>query len=494
MIIKNRKFKFLPLLLALVAVVSFVGTAAAQTTTFTYQGKLTDAGNAANGSYQMEFKLFGSTSGTDQFGGAITNPNVTVSQGIFTVNLDFGQSVFSGADRFLQISVRRSAAESFVTLNPRQQITSSPYSIRTLSAQQADVALDSNKLGGVDASQYVTTTSVGNSFIKNATTQQTGNFNISGNGVIGGNIGIGTNPDSGFKFDVNGAAQIRPNGGSTEVIRFGYPSFEPGITLQSGAARADIRFSPLGLKLLAGSGTGTPPSTNGIAINTAGNVGIGTSSPSAKLTVAGAGAFSASGAARFDLLNTTAGTGFLQNVTDGGLFQIVTTNGATRLVINSDGNVGIGTNTPTAGKLVVNGASGNSGYLGGTAGVGGVGTGPASTALEINNGAIKVTGAGIGTSTAVFIYVKTDANTCGGIGGTATAIDNPYTNDDPNAILFVTLGDKIYSNPKAPFIKYETAASAPLSCPQLRERWVIYTDSSSQTPVGAKFNIMVVKP
>src|SRR5215210_4117907 len=83
----------------------------AQTTVFTYQGKLTDSGTPQT-IYQMEFKLFGSLSGADQIGGAITNPNVAVNQGVFTVNLDFGEPAFSGADRYLQISVRRSAGES----------------------------------------------------------------------------------------------------------------------------------------------------------------------------------------------------------------------------------------------------------------------------------------------------------------------------------------------------------------------------------------------
>lgn len=161
----------------------------AQTTTFTYQWKLTDNGTP-QAIYQMEIRLFGSLGGADQISSPITNNNVAVNQGVFTVNLDFdlGAVAFPGADRFLQISVRRSTNESFVTLNPRQQITSSPYSIRTLSAAQADVALDSNKLGGVDASEYVTTTSVGNSFIRNSTTQQTADFNISGNGTLGGTL------------------------------------------------------------------------------------------------------------------------------------------------------------------------------------------------------------------------------------------------------------------------------------------------------------------
>jgi hypothetical protein len=39
-------------------VLLFAGVAQAQTTAFTYQGKLTDAGNPANGNYDLQFKLF----------------------------------------------------------------------------------------------------------------------------------------------------------------------------------------------------------------------------------------------------------------------------------------------------------------------------------------------------------------------------------------------------------------------------------------------------
>src|SRR5438477_6897029 len=128
----------------------------AQTTAFTYQGKLTDAGNPANGSYQLQFKLF-DVNGT-QIGATISDVAVTATAGVFTTKLDFGAAAFPGADRFLEIAVRHNAGESYTILNPRQQISSSPYSIRTLSAAQADIASDAQKLGGVVANQYVQTT------------------------------------------------------------------------------------------------------------------------------------------------------------------------------------------------------------------------------------------------------------------------------------------------------------------------------------------------
>jgi hypothetical protein len=118
----------------------FIATTQAQTTTFSYQGKLTDTGTAANGSYQMQFKLFDALAGGNQIGVTISDVAVTANQGIFSVKLDFGAAVFTGADRFLEIAVRRNSGETYTTLAPREQIVSSPYKVRTLSAAGADTA------------------------------------------------------------------------------------------------------------------------------------------------------------------------------------------------------------------------------------------------------------------------------------------------------------------------------------------------------------------
>ncbi|MEP7343580.1 MAG: hypothetical protein ABI977_38020 [Acidobacteriota bacterium] len=121
-----------------------------QTTGFTYQGRLTDGGSPANGSYDLQFKLFDMLSGGAQQGSTQTLSGVTVTSGVFTVQLDFGTSVFtSNAGKFLEIGVRNAGGPSFTTLPQRQPVTSTPYAIQTLNASQ---------LGGVAASQYVQTT------------------------------------------------------------------------------------------------------------------------------------------------------------------------------------------------------------------------------------------------------------------------------------------------------------------------------------------------
>src|SRR6266851_3051692 len=111
----------------LVLVILFAAKAVAQTSSFTYQGRLTDGGTAANGNYDLQFALWDSVSGGSQIGSTQTLDTVAVSNGVFTVSLDFGANSFNGASRFLEISARLSGAGSFTLLTPRQQLTSTPY-------------------------------------------------------------------------------------------------------------------------------------------------------------------------------------------------------------------------------------------------------------------------------------------------------------------------------------------------------------------------------
>lgn len=89
----------------------FVPSVSAQTSVFTYQGKLNDGGVAANGSYDMQFKLFDALGGGNQIGTTLTITNVQATAGIFSVQLDFGANDFSGADRFFAISISPTRAE-----------------------------------------------------------------------------------------------------------------------------------------------------------------------------------------------------------------------------------------------------------------------------------------------------------------------------------------------------------------------------------------------
>lgn len=172
----------------------------AQTTSFTYQGKLTDSGVSPNAQYDFTFRLFDSASGGAQVGSDIVTSGVQVTAGIFTVNLDFGTS-FPGANRWLEINIKPAGSPGgYQQLLPRQTLTSTPYAIRSANSTLADVATlantatNSTQLGGVPADQYVQTTDSrmadarnpvpgSPSYVQvNPSPAQAANFNIAGTG------------------------------------------------------------------------------------------------------------------------------------------------------------------------------------------------------------------------------------------------------------------------------------------------------------------------
>jgi len=114
--------------LSLATLILQPSTLHAQGTAFTYQGQLKDGAAAANGSYDLTFSLFGVSTGGSAVAGPVTKSATGVTNGLFTVMLDFGAN-FPGADRWLEIAVRTNGAGAFSTLTPRQPITAAPYAI-----------------------------------------------------------------------------------------------------------------------------------------------------------------------------------------------------------------------------------------------------------------------------------------------------------------------------------------------------------------------------
>src|SRR5215469_6594890 len=104
----------------------------AQSTAFTYQGRLNNDQGPANGSYDFRFTLFDSSTNGNQQGLTVTNTFTAVSNGQFTVTLDFGNQ-FPGEDRWLEIAVCTNGSGNFITLSPRQPLTATPYAIKAAS-------------------------------------------------------------------------------------------------------------------------------------------------------------------------------------------------------------------------------------------------------------------------------------------------------------------------------------------------------------------------
>jgi hypothetical protein len=101
----------------------------AQGTAFTYQGRLNDGAAPANGSYDLTFSLFNTNLNGTPLVGPVTNSAISISNGLFTVMIDFGSSVWNGQTNWLEIGVRTNGAAGFNTLAPRQQVTPTPYAI-----------------------------------------------------------------------------------------------------------------------------------------------------------------------------------------------------------------------------------------------------------------------------------------------------------------------------------------------------------------------------
>ena len=97
---------------------------------FTYQGYLQQGGVAVNGSCDFEFRLFNALTAGTQIGPTQPKNGQAISQGRFTVDLNFGASAIDGQARWLQIAVRCPAGSgAFTTLAPRQVLTATPYAL-----------------------------------------------------------------------------------------------------------------------------------------------------------------------------------------------------------------------------------------------------------------------------------------------------------------------------------------------------------------------------
>jgi Chaperone of endosialidase len=240
--------------------VSICLIASAQTTEFTYQGSLQNAGSAANGNYDFEFLLFDAVSGGTQIGTTVTQTSVAVANGTFAVKLNFG-GVFPGASRFLEVRVKPTGGGAYTVLNPRQSVTSSPYAVMSLNAVNAvnaqaattattattainatnatnavnatnattaTTATNATQLGGVAANQFVQTGDTrltddrnplpnSTNYIQNTTSPQaTSNFNVSGNGTAGGTLS-GNIVNATTQYDIGGDRVLAVRGNNLTV-------------------------------------------------------------------------------------------------------------------------------------------------------------------------------------------------------------------------------------------------------------------------------------
>lgn len=110
------------------------------TSTFTYQGKLEESGQAVNGSRSMDFAL-SSVSDCSSLATATVAKTVSLSDGFFAVDLSFSSSVFNGQALWLSIEVEGTPVAC-------QSLRAAPYAntLRPKAMIEGDVASEEQLL------------------------------------------------------------------------------------------------------------------------------------------------------------------------------------------------------------------------------------------------------------------------------------------------------------------------------------------------------------
>ena len=263
----------------------------AQTTAFTYQGKLADNGASANGLYDFTMTLWDAAANGTPIGSTSILLNTPVVDGVFTVTLDFGAGAFNGANRFLEISVKPSGNPLMVPtlLSPRQQVMSTPYAIKSLGSMSADSlsvacvnCITSSQIASVNGSAIVGSVNGSaingpipvasvpggsSNYIQNTTTQQaSANFNISGNGTAGGTLS-GNAVNATIQYNLNGF-RVLSNAGTNNL----FAGINAGANNTSGSSNAFFGASAGGPNT-----TGSQNSFFGASAGHSNTTGIGNS-------------------------------------------------------------------------------------------------------------------------------------------------------------------------------------------------------------------------
>jgi hypothetical protein len=179
--------------LVLMAALLLAMASGAQPTLFTYQGQLNASNAAANGLYDFQFQLVDTNA--NPVSAPLTNAPVAVTNGFFTTTLDFGATVFNGSNLWLQVGVRNYGnTNAYTLLSPLQQITSAPYAIRAINADNASNAMfltvplqTTNLTGTVSVSNLPSNVAFLNS---NETFSGVVNLTNSGNTISGNGSGL----------------------------------------------------------------------------------------------------------------------------------------------------------------------------------------------------------------------------------------------------------------------------------------------------------------
>lgn len=337
-------------------------------TEFTYQGQLKEDGAVADGDYDFRFRLYDSAVGGAQVGPGVDVLDWPVSDGLFTVELDFGGGVFDGGERWLEVDVRDgSSIQPYTTLTPRQPLTAAPYALYALGGP-----------GGGSSP-----------------------WELNGGDVYynAGNVGIGTS-SPGAKLDVR--SSIR----SYRRQTFPTPGFEE-IAINGSEINSDGTGGLTGLGPLRLNNTS---SFNVFVAQGGGNLGVGTASGVTRLHVDG-GSDAAPGGGGYFLVGDANSTNIVMDNNeimarnDGQTYPLSlnASGGDIRLIQSGVGRVGIGTVSPGA-RLHVQAEPGDSAIFGSSS------SGIALDGVTTSSGGIAVYGNAYGDGNAGYFVNRSNTN------------------------------------------------------------------------------------
>lgn len=406
----------------------------AQSSAFTYQGQLTAGGQAAQGSYEIRSSLFDAAVGGNQIGSVLVT-NITTSNGLVLLNLDFGSQAFSGSARWLELAVHSSdSGDPLVTLAPRQLVSTTPYAVHAVNADALvnGLAGDGSKITNLKADQLA--------------------------GIV---------PDKSI---------------STNILRVNQPAANTNLVVGLNADYLDGLQAPDLWKLKGNAGT--EPSTDFLGTTDARPLVLKVYYRQlAKFETNQSVAFGSAAQPKHEGVfvwadssstNTFASVNTQQ-------FRVRATGGAEFITGN------------TAAGLLAPGVS-----MTATSGVSIAALNATNMALSINRGGIKVAGAGLGTVTPAFIHRSAATNTIVG-GDFTVIDHPLCNNDPnailivtPNANPGGASGTN-YIYQSAPIAVYYTGERQDFPA-NFRRKWaIIMTDQREIWPAVA-FNVLVIKP
>jgi len=350
---------------------------------FTYQGNLRQSGFLVNGQRSMVFRIYSSSTSDTELCPSLAY-NVNVSTGVFRVTLEPAITDWQSGSLWLELEVENNR------LSPREELTSSPYSINSImlsgkrytSAALEPVATAAGDLwydtslnvinfwngtdwtpsSGAGVPHALTHSSAGTDPIVNLNASVITSGNLSGDRIgsviVSTHIADGTLQTQDFAEDSVTKEKLSPSGCANGsilqlvgghwvcIVTAGAPEFDPHSIWKGDLLQATTFYVSSGtvndfnvnnsLKVMGTALLKGAPDQQGLSVEPTGNVAIGLTGAAARLEIRGA-----------DTQNYSLAVG---------------TGTAHQMVVSTSGAVGIGTENPAA-KLDVTGEENSGEYI-----------------------------------------------------------------------------------------------------------------------------------